>query len=974
MAVDLLTPRGEEPMSGHEMAAELEDAAKAPDRTLRWMQIATVGPLLLTIIAVWASIRIVQRDTDRRLERVMVDAGHTVEGRLREYAALLGAGRALIGTAEVDAPRVREFLRSLTAERRVPGLFGVGFVATDGVDAGARLVFVEPRVATAALARAVPSADPALLAAAHRARDAGEMVVVHRPGTTDTAGDLAVYLPVYRDGVLPTTVEARRENHVGWMFATLHADEGLAGALGPAEGSVGLRVTDLAGPTPTLLSRSGPLATEDTRPRTMLVGLFGTQWELRFHTGPSFIATRDKWLPWIIGIGGVMVSVLFGGIVWSLGRTRDRAMKMAANQTRTLRATESRMTAMMASLPEPVILLDMSGMIRWGNPAAERFFETPLVALQGHALRDFLPRIGLFELRRDRALSTRATTRSRMDVPVLISLGAAGHSPGVTDVVVIRDRTVQAQLDAELERARDAAVASAASKAQFLANMSHEIRTPMNGVIGMTDLLLDHPLSAEARDVALTIRSSAESLLTIVNDVLDFSKMEAGKLQFEAADFDLRRAVRGAVAVVADAAHTKGLELTADIGADVPALVRGDAGRLRQVLTNLLGNAVRFTESGDVELGLARVDSDDDTVVVLRFWVRDTGIGIPRDVQERLFQPFVQADPSTTRRYGGTGLGLSLARHLVELMGGDLQVTSEPGRGSTFFFTARFDTAASVEPPSAASLPAHTSVLIVDDNATTRRILRRHLEQAGAADITDAPDAASARVSCTARPETMPFSLLLVDMQLPDDDGLHTLAELRRQAPAASAPAVLLTSMLSQEIRARATAAGVAAVLSKPVEREELLTAALRALGAATPQPAVTETPAPAAPAHAGHVLLAEDNRVNQRVAVRHLERLGYSVEVVADGQACLDAFDRTPFAAILMDCQMPVMDGFTATQAIRAREREQGRAATPIIALTAGALEGDRERCLAMGMNDHVSKPLDGSVLAETLRRWTTQ
>ncbi|MEQ1893693.1 MAG: response regulator [Planctomycetota bacterium] len=525
----------------------------------------------------------------------------------------------------------------------------------------------------------------------------------------------------------------------------------------------------------------------------------------------------------------------------------------------------------------------------------------------------------------------------------------------------------------ELVEARNRALDAARLKSEFLANMSHEIRTPMNGVIGMIELLLDTPLSHAQRDCAETVRRSGEGLLTVLNDILDFSKIEAGKLQFEQADFDLRTTVEEAVELLAEAAHKKRLELGVLFRNGVPETLVGDACRLRQILVNLVGNAVKFTEQGEVFVTVARV-ADGPGCATVRFEVRDTGIGIGPETRERLFQSFTQADGSTTRRYGGTGLGLAISRQLAERMGGTIGVESTPGRGSTFWFTVVLPIGETPMPAVAGAALRGLRALCVDDHETNLQILRHQLGSLGML-VDCAPNAESALVQLvTAAAQGQPFELAVVDRMMPAVDGLGLVRRIRADPDLAGLRILMLSSYDIAGARDESLVAGVELCLTKPVRQQAMHRALAQLMGRTD----LAETLPPALPAKAAgdgprahrRVLLAEDNPVNQVVAQRMLERLGCRVECVPDGRRALARLAEGRFDLVFMDVQMPELDGYEATRALRARERFSGER-TIVVALTANAMEGDREKALASGMDDHLTKPLKLERLQQALERW---
>jgi PAS domain S-box-containing protein len=642
---------------------------------------------------------------------------------------------------------------------------------------------------------------------------------------------------------------------------------------------------------------------------------------------------------------------------------------------RALSRSEEQLGAVARTAADAIIALRADGTIRSWNPAAERLFGLAEADAVGRAVAELVEPdsraalvSALVDITRlgtgpDRAHTLELRARRADGEVVPIEMSCSGWTAGGVAYATVFARDVGDRKRAEdvLVRARESALETSRLKSEFLATMSHEIRTPMNGVIGMTALLLDTRLTVEQREYAETVRRSGEALLAIINDILDFSKIEANKLTLEPMPFALRNTIAELLKTAGPLAHGKGLELTYDVAAEIPDGIEGDAGRIGQVLLNLVGNAIKFTERGEVAVlvtpGLA---SPDD--MVLNIAVRDSGIGISADQQRLIFDAFAQADGSMTRRYGGTGLGLAISRRLVELMCGRLWVASEVGQGSTFHFTVHVRRVALPAPP----LPAASKerlrnlpVLVVDDHATNRRLLAAFLNGWGARPTV--VESGEAALATLAGPEGARFRLVLLDGAMPDMDGFAVVERMRALPGLGPLTIMLLTSDAQGMQLSRCRELGVARHLLKPISPSELLGAILLALGQEPEQAAHSHTTDPPQQGRRRlRILVAEDNVVNQLLMRRLIEKIGDEVLVASDGRQAVAMLDGHPFDLVFMDVQMPEMDGMEATVEIRQREAITGAARLPIIALTASAMKGDRERCLDAGMDGYLTKPLN--------------
>ena len=648
---------------------------------------------------------------------------------------------------------------------------------------------------------------------------------------------------------------------------------------------------------------------------------------------------------------------------------RVRAAVLLASSTQDLARQHAYLDALIASTPVAIAVLDGRRSIRSVNPAFETLFGYSTAEAVGASIDALIVPDSLRSESSDLEARARAGEIVRVEIerrrkdgrPIQVRLSAAAvkAAPEGGLVALYEDISDRKAAEQAMRAARDLAERVARARSAFLANMSHEIRTPMNAVLGFVELVLDTDLQVEQRRALELVRSSSEALLTILNDILDYSKIEAEHLELESIPFDLPKVVHATATLLAVRAREKHLELTVDVPPDVPHIMRGDPTRVRQVLMNLIGNAIKFTEQGEVDVSAAVVGYHDDRTSV-RFRVRDTGIGISDEQLATIFDEFTQADASMTRRYGGTGLGLAISRKLVALMGGQLSVTSEVGRGSEFSFTLRLPverSAAAATPGRAVSLGGRR-LLVVDDNETNRRILRDMLGAEGVA----VHEAARADAGLTALRRAAaagtPFDIAILDAQMPDQDGFELAAAVRADPDLAATKLLILTSAGQRGDGERCRQMGIQAYLTKPIARADLIEAVGTVLLEAPPAgaaPALITRHSIAESRHTLRILLAEDNLVNQQVATAMLVKRGHQVDVVGNGREAVDAVGAREYDLVLMDIQMPEMDGFAATQAIRALPR--GRS-LPIIALTAHALSGERERCLERGMTGYLAKP----------------
>jgi len=668
-----------------------------------------------------------------------------------------------------------------------------------------------------------------------------------------------------------------------------------------------------------------------------------------------------------------VVGLFFSGFFFAVAlNTIDRRKQVGER----LRESEEKFRAMAASAQDAIIMMDNEGNISYWNEAAERMFGYKKDEIIGKHLHrtlaperfyeSYLKGFKKFQITGEGAavgktLELAAVRKDGTEFPIELSLSAVKLKGKWNATGIIRDITERKKVEEELEKAKKAAEEANQAKSQFLASMSHEIRTPMNAIIGISELLSGTSLYDEQKEYVEMIKISAGNLLNIIDDVLDLSKIESGKLELEETEFNLRDVVEETAVSFVTQATKKGIELLCHIDPEIPAYIIGDPMRLRQILVNLIGNAIKFTEKGQVVVDV-KTEERKGNRAILRFCVSDTGIGIPREKQAKIFESFTQADGSTTRKYGGTGLGLTISKQLVEKMGGRIWVESEIGKGSNFYFTISCSVVEKMEkrvvPPGIRNL----RVLIVDDNATNRLILR---EMVSGWDFS--PTEAEDGLSALKQLENNFYQLILLDKSMPGMDGFEVARRIKQMPKYADVPIIVLSSAEEKGDRKRAKELGISDVLIKPVRRSKLYNSIVAAL-AKKEKTKVPETKVESVfKGRPLKVLLAEDNPINQKLAVRILEKQGWKVTVANNGREAVEWVRKNGFDFVLMDIQMPEMDGLEATKEIREREKTTGKH-IPIVALTAHAFREDEEKCLSAGMDGYVTKPIKIQELFKTI------
>ena len=980
---------------------------------------------LFGTFVVWQiSLSQAERRAAERFQRNVVQVTHAIRARIEAYEQVLKGAAGLFAASDaVRQDEWKDYFRAIEINERFPGMRAMGyaarvsrtglatFTATNRLDGrpgftvhtgdpkspqlGTNLVhyvvqFLEPSTFNTTVLGFDLASEPNRRAAADRARDTGEASLTAGINLVQSSGDqpaVLFLLPIFRKGAPTATRDQRRLAIEGWVYGAFILRDIMAGLVDVRDAAVDFEIFDggVVSAETLLYDDDGVCHALRQDPSTFQtfappLAVGGRSWAMHFSTVPAFDRATDYAQTNLLLGAGAAISLLLFSITRSLATTRLRALALAREMTEKFRIQERAVI----SSSNGIFITDARAAgspVIYSNPALERIGGWEPGAMRGMAVVTLLnadpgqPELETLQHALTESAECRLILRCRRKdgaqywseisvSPVRDEDGLVNHHVGI-----VTDISERKEAEAKLHEATLAATVASRAKSEFLANMSHEIRTPMNAVIGMTDLALGTDLTREQRGYLGSVRNCASDLLNIIEDVLDYSRIEAGRLELLPEPFSLREATGSMVRAYGVRAAQKRLELTLHIAHDVPDGFVGDVRRLRQVLSNLIGNAIKFTESGEVAVSVS-VESNDSQGTSsqrrcrIQACVTDTGIGVPRDKQQSIFEAFTQADSSVTRHYGGTGLGLAISANLCRLMGGRIWVESEPGRGSRFHFTADCELAPDASATGAVTAPAvplaGQRVLLVEDHPTNHRVVRELLDgwNLQTTVVSTAPDA----IAAVRNAGSPGFAIALVEARLTGRDGFSLAAELMEAGAGPLRVIMMLTSPGSSDELRRCRDVGFESYVVKPVCEADLRDALV-------PVPEVPRS-APATTKPGGlRVLLAEDNAVNRELATAMLERLGHSVQCVRNGMEAVEAWRREPVDVVLMDVQMPVMDGMEATALIRRAEEGTGRR-TPIIGLTAHAQHEDRVSGLASGMDDYVTKPIQPGELESVLQR----
>ena len=1014
--------------SSHITARRARAAGWLSMRYLPWLVLAVA---LITTYQLWQNAR---QDAVQVLQAqfdfLVRDANGHIEQRMAAYAQMMrGADGLFAHAGSVTREEFRDYIDRLRLKENYPGIQSVRFsplvplaqkdrhiaavrkagfpgyaIHPDGergfyapviyaepFDERNRAIFGYDTYSDREHPRPGDSGAGLRRAAMERARDTGQAAISGKirllfESDEDAQAGFLMFLPVYQHGAPHGTVAERRANLIGWVSSVFRVDDLMAGIFGERAAGLDTDIYDggeISDKT-VMYDTDHSSSSHELNARfhkAARIEIAGRTWTVATYSLPGFEAQVDKEKPQLIAFGGSGASLMLALLTWLLVHGRERALQAAAAVERESHKNET----LLRTASDGICIFDPEGEVVQVNDA--------FCQMLGYTEKELLDmNVAQWNTRPEGELKARIAalgssnppfeTRHRRRDGSLIDVEISASRAEVDGQTLIynsaRDITERKHIEQELQKALHAADAANRAKSDFLANVSHEIRTPMNAIIGLSHLCMQTELTAKQRDYLQKVHGSAKSLLGIINDVLDFSKIEAGKMDMEQVRFELEDVMGTLATVVSTKAEEKGIEFLFETSLEVYPHLIGDPLRLGQVLSNLAGNAVKFTDKGEV-LVLTEVEEETAEHVSLRFTVRDTGIGMTREQIGKLFQSFTQADSTTTRKFGGTGLGLSICKRLVGLMNGKIWVESTPGEGSKFIFTAYFGKAG--ERRSGKRNPPNIDlrgmrVLAVDDNETCRHILQSYLESFDFKVMVAANGLDALRAIQQADRDGLPYQFVVLDWKMPEIDGIEAARKIREMAGLSKMPKILLISSFSQNDMLQHVENNVVdGMLTKPFQQSGLFDAAMEIFGRAQIRgkrntSSVLFHPELAAKISGAYLLLAEDNEINQQVVMELLEKVGVTVAVVENGEAAIARLWEEKFDGVLMDMQMPVMDGITATREIRKNPR---LADLPIIAMTANVMAGDREQCLAAGMNDHITKPLDPNQMVATLAKWIT-